>query len=66
MVFGVRCGVLGRDAMVEGATWRFRGRDAARRVAIKTVGSHRWRHAGQITTRHAALLRPSKNGENRF
>ena len=40
--------------------------DAARRVAIKTVGSHRRRRAGQITTRHAASLRPPRNGRIGF
>ena len=32
------------------------------RGVIKTIGSHRWGREGQITTRHAASLRPPRNG----
>ena len=36
------------------------------RGVIKTISSHRWGREGQITTRHAASLRPPRNGRIGF
>ena len=36
------------------------------RVVVKTIGARRWEALDRITTRHAASLRPSRNGRIGF